>query len=250
MLDATNDLIGDMINAASADVMTFASTLTYEAFLSETHRLSDIGHFPILRSRMEQTGSELLKVVYRGYGASAALQEMHDQAISRRTKLRLEADAAREEQEKRTMELRCRQQRSVQEQQLEEAAARHKLSVAALQKEQERALKDEEHAQALRYAQEKAQLELEDERRRHDEEIRREKELGELKAAQAAAARAEELKMYEGLTKLQVDLTQYLCALAEKKPDQHLKIDTGAGNGAQTAFHLELPSGSRAMRAR
>jgi hypothetical protein len=29
MLDATNDPIGDYINAASADVMTFASVLTY-----------------------------------------------------------------------------------------------------------------------------------------------------------------------------------------------------------------------------
>ena len=79
---------------------------------------------------------------------------MHDEAISRRTKLRLEADAAREQEEKRSMELRCRQGRSVQEQELEAAAARHKLSVQSLQKEQERRLHDEEHAQGLRYARE------------------------------------------------------------------------------------------------
>merc|ERR1719274_87183 len=131
-------MIGDFINAASADVMTFASRLTYETFLQETAELSNVETFPILTSRMEQTGNVLKKVVYRGYGAATALQEMHDQAIARRTKLRLEADAAREEQEKRAMELRCRQERSVQEQELEGAAAKHKLEVLAMQQEQER----------------------------------------------------------------------------------------------------------------
>merc|ERR1719164_335918 len=96
MLDSTNDMIGDFINAAVADVMTFASRLTYETFLTETAELSKTANFPILSSRMQQTGTALLKVVYRGYGASAQLQEMHYQAISRRPKLLLEAVAARE----------------------------------------------------------------------------------------------------------------------------------------------------------
>merc|ERR1719359_2327680 len=138
MLDSTNDMIGDFVNAASADVMTFASRLSYEQFLSETVELSRVANFPILSARMEQTGVRLLKVVYRGYSAAPALQLMHDEAISRRTKLRLEADSAREEQEKRSMELRCRRDRSAQEQELEAAAAKHKLEVLSLQKGQER----------------------------------------------------------------------------------------------------------------
>merc|ERR1719488_402380 len=165
-------MIGDFVNAASADVMTFASRLSYEAFLQHTNQLSDAAQYPILASRMEQTGNALLKVVYRGYSASAQLQEMHDAAISRRTKLRLEADAARDEQEKRAMELRCRQERSVQERQLEEEAARHKLSVQAMQREQERQLQDDEHQRQLRYAQETAQMELAAERARHEELMR------------------------------------------------------------------------------
>merc|ERR550514_436340 len=128
MLDSTNDMIGDFVNAASADVMTFASRLTYETFLQETAELSRAENFPILQGRMAQTGNALLKVVYRGYGASSQLQEMHDAAISRRTKLRLEADAAREEQEKRAMELRCRRDRSTQEQELEAASTKHKCA--------------------------------------------------------------------------------------------------------------------------
>merc|ERR1719399_2144934 len=147
--------------------MTFASRLTYETFLQETAELSKTSTFPILSSRMQQTGNALLKVVYRGYGANAQLQEMHDQAISRRTKLRLEADAAREEQEKRAMELRCRRDRSVQEQELEAAAAKHKLEVQSLNKTQERKMQDEEHAQQLRYTKETLQIELQTERQKH-----------------------------------------------------------------------------------
>merc|ERR1719473_256961 len=180
MLDSTNDMIGDMINAASADVMTFASRLTYETFLQETTELSRVATFPILQSRMQQTGNALLKVVYRGYGASDSLQQMHDEAISRRTRLRLEADAAKEEQEKRAMELRARQSRSAQEQELEKAQHAHKLQVQALQAEQQRKLADEEHAQKLRYAQEKAEM--------------------------------------EGMKAMGVDLTSYLVALATTKP--------------------------------
>lgn len=238
MLDSTNDMIGDFVSSATADVMTFASQLTYEHFLQQTHKLSEVANFPILASRMEQTGNKLLKVVYRGYAASSQLQEMHDQAISRRTKLRLEADAAREEQEKRSMELRCRQERSQQEHALEENTAKHKLSVAALQKEQERQLADEDHAQAMRYAQEEAQIQIERERAHHDEELRRQKEAMELELSRVNQTIHAEQAKYAALKDMGVDLTQYLCALAGAKPDQHLKIDTGA---VPPSVHVEIP---------
>merc|ERR1719152_38948 len=239
MLDSTNDMIGDFVNATSADVMTFASQLTYESFLQQTNQLSEVGKFPILASRMEQTGNVLLKVVYRGYNASSQLQEMHDQAISRRTKLRLEADAAREEQEKRAMELRCRRDRSVQEQELEAAAAKHKLEVQALTKSQERAIQDEAHAQTLRYEQEKMGVELHAERQRHEAELLRQRELTDVAATRLAAEAEAELKRYEGLKAMGVDLTSYLVALAQQQPDQHIKLDAG-GAGVPTV-HLEVP---------
>jgi len=238
MIDSTNDMIGDFINAASADVMTFASQLTYEAFLQQTNRLSDVGCYPILAQRMEQTGNELLKVVYRGYSASSQLQEMHDQAISRRTKLRLEADAAREEQDKQAMQLRCRQERSAQEQELQEAETRHKLNLQRMAREQERFLEEENHKRQLRFAQEQAEMELAAERARHDELTRRENEATELQTRRQAAMIAEDHKKFVGLSDLGVDLTAYLCAQAQIRPDQHLKIDTGA----TPHLHLELPS--------
>jgi len=237
MLDSTNDMIGDFVNAASADVMTFASRLTYEQFLQETVELSRVANFPILSARMQQTGVNLLKVVYRGYSAADALQRMHDEAISRRTKLRLEADAARDEQEKRTMELRCRRERSVQEQELESTGAKHKISVQSLQREQDRKQKDEEQAQQLRYAQENSQMELQMEIERHNELLRREKEINALKIQQLTAERESETKKYEALQAMGVDLTAYLCALNTTRPDQHLRID---GASAPTV-HIDLP---------
>jgi len=244
MLDSTNDMIGDFINAASADVMTFASRLTYESFLQQTNQLSDVGCYPILTQRMAQTGNALLKVVYRGYSASSQLQEMHDQAISRRTKLRLEADAAREEQEKQAMQLRCRQERSVQEQQLQEAEARHKLHLQRLARDQEYALEDEAHARQLRHAQEVAEVELSSERARHEELARREEEAAELRGRLHAMQIAEEQKKYEGLAALGVDLTKFLVAQSQAQPHQHLKIDTGA----TPHLHLEVPSRSTAAQ--
>ena len=91
---------------------------------------------------MEQNGTELHKVVYRGLAATAQLQEMHNDAIIKRTKLRLQTDTAKEEQEKMDLELRCRQERSERERQIEEAKTRHSMELLALRKEQERKEQD------------------------------------------------------------------------------------------------------------
>merc|ERR1712094_27637 len=118
MLDSTNDPIGDFINTASADVMTFGAGNTYESFLQKTSCLSELAAFPILKSRMEQTGFRLIKVVYRGYNTNDQLQKMHNAAIAERTKLRLEMDTAKEQEARLEMELRSRQERARNEQAL------------------------------------------------------------------------------------------------------------------------------------
>jgi len=218
MLDATNDLIGDMCNATSADVITFAAGLSYELLLQQSSQLSLTDSYPILRARMEQVGCKLLKVVYRGYSASAQLQDMHDEAVTRRTRMRLEADQAREEQDKRAMELRCRQERSKQELELKEAEERHKLALAALKSQQEREASEAEHATQLKCESQRKQAELEHLRAEHEEHAR---------AAREHAA-VEEVR-FAALQKMGVDLTAYLTALASSKPDTHVRIDGGAG---------------------
>ena len=54
MLDTSNDPIGEIVNAASADVMTFGAANTYEGLLAKTSSLSELGTFPLLAARMAQ----------------------------------------------------------------------------------------------------------------------------------------------------------------------------------------------------
>merc|ERR1719487_1648325 len=110
--------------------------------MRNTAQLSDLSAFPILAGRMRQTGFSLLKIVYRGYSASDKLQSMHDEAIAKRTKLKLEADTRSMEQAQQSMELQCKQERSRQEMDLEAAERRHKNEMLDLEAEQARAARD------------------------------------------------------------------------------------------------------------
>jgi len=223
MLDATNDPIGDFINATSADVMTFGAANTYESLLLHTTQLSDLSTFPILSSRMQQTGFELLKCVYRGYSASEALQSMHDQAIAKRTKLKLEADTRAMEHQQAAADLQCKQQRSAAEMMLEASERKHRNELLDLTSAQERAARDADHAQTIRHESEKVKAALEAERARNDEALR----------------------FHETLKGLGVELTQYLCVKEQRQPDHHIKLDGGVA-GAGANLHFDVGSaGSR-----
>jgi len=241
MLDNTNDLLGDFINAVAADVMTFSSKQTYELLLSDTSKLSHLDTYPILSQRMTQTGTKLLKVVYRGYSTSHQLQDMHDAAIMKRTKLRLEADAALGEQEKRAMELRGKQERAEQERLLEEQANQHRLALEGAQQQRQRAGRDEEHSQKLRHMQEEQEMVLTHEKAAHDEELRRLAEQHRIEAVAAKAHAEAQTARYAALKDMGVDLTAYLCAMAVAQPDQHLKIDSSVTPNV----HVELPNKRR-----
>jgi len=185
-----------------------------------------------------QTGTALLKVVYRGYSTSAQLQQMHEEAIVRRTKLRLESDAAKEEQETRTMELQCREQRSAKERELEEKATRHKLAMSALSKEQERKQSDEAHSLQLRHEADKAAALLAQDRDRHAEELRHSADRAAEEMKQLRERLDVEMGRNNAIAKLEVDMTKYLTAFAEPRPDQHVRIDTESSPN----LHLSLPT--------
>ena len=226
MLDSTNDPIGDFINAVSADMITFGASHTYESFQAATARLSELAAFPILADRMRQVGFDALKIVYRGFTASATLQDMHDQAIAKRTRLKLDADTHSMEQAQTTKELQCKLERSRAEMDLEDSGRRHKNSMLDLEAEQARNARDADHAQALRHEAERERASLDALRARNEEALR----------------------FNETLSKLGVDLTAYLTVVGAKDPDHHIKIDgvgigaNGAGTAASPAFHFEVPS--------
>jgi len=92
MLEATHDPIGDFINAATSDVVDFTGRFTFTAFKRQTHQLNELETYKQLVVRAEKSGYRINKVVYRGYGAPRALQQMHDQAIESRTRLQLEKE--------------------------------------------------------------------------------------------------------------------------------------------------------------
>jgi len=214
MLDATNDPIGDFINAAGADVMTFGANNTYESLLQRSAQLTELDTFPILKSRMQQTGFRLLKVVYRGYSTSGQLQAMHDEAIAKRTKLKLQSDTRQMEQAQQSMELQCRQERSQQEMSVSEAEVRHEMQLLALKAETDLKKKDAMHAQEMRHAEERGKMEQAALRARNDEELRRSAEL----------------------KKMGVDLTQYMCVSAQAKPDAHVRVES---SGPAPALHFD-----------
>jgi len=215
MLDSSNDPIGDLINAVSADVMGFGAANTYESLLEKTEMLQHLETFPTVRTRMAAIGYSLHNVVYRGFSTSKKLQQMHDEAVAKRTELRLSSETARVEQAEAAMLLRSREERSQGEQELAAASAKHEIELARLKAEQQREERDADHTQALRHEQEKADAALAIRKQEHDEELRR------------AAA----------LKQLDVDLTKLLCVTADHAPGTHLRIDSAT----PTAVHLAAP---------
>ena len=100
------------INAICADVIAFASVRKYETFLENANQLNQLDAYPQLLARSETVGYRINKVVFRGYQASEKLQLMNDNAIERRTKLRLEDESERQLQLLEDMKLEKRFDRS------------------------------------------------------------------------------------------------------------------------------------------
>jgi len=223
MLDASNDPIGDFINAVSADVIVFGAANTYESLLQQTAELSCRESFPILCSRMDETGYSLLKVVFRGYSTSSDLQGMHDEAIAKRTRLRLQSDTVEVEQAQQATQLKCKQERSKAEQELDEASTRHHATLAAVKADQARASRAADNEQELRFLEERGELELRQQKKRNDEDLRR----------------------FAQLKELGVNLTEYMCVAEGAMPDHHVRIDSGGPAAGAAQLHLELPRGSK-----
>jgi len=117
---------------------------------------------------------------------------MHDDAIAKRTKLRLTSDTIEVEQAQQAIQLRCKQERSEQEQQLGEAAKRHAMSLQELD---------------------------------HKQKIRQQREVHEAALSQQRLDNDEELRRLAALKELSVDLTKLLVAENEARPDRHVRID-------------------------
>lgn len=213
MLNQTTDPISDFINAVQADVIAFASQLTYEEFMDGSGKLNSLEQYPQLRERSKKIGYEVTKVVFRGYHAGDKLQRLHDHAIEKRTHLKVKMEAEQQKQDLTDSTLLNEQQRSVLQQSLQ--------------------LDQEKHKHTLEKEQLQHQLRLDEKQQEEQLDRERSKRLAELEAQKKL--QDEELAHLAELKRLGVDLTKYL-ETQNPKPDQVLRIIT-QGGGSNVHIH-------------
>lgn len=211
MLDQTHDPIADFINALSADIIDFAADRLFEQFKEATGLLNELGQYENLTMRAERIGYRINKVVYRGYVASDKLQLMHDEAIERRTALKLEGETERQAQELADLKLTREAERDAQRQTMVRSQTEHEESLANLKHEGELHRREAEHRQQAEHQREDQCIEVE-------------------KLRASNETRLVFLRQMQGL---QVDLTRYLVAQYQH-PDRLIRVD---GGGPQVHLH-------------
>lgn len=212
MLDATHDPIGDFVNAATSDVVAFTAQHDFEQFKRNTGRLNELETYPQLVGRAAQCGYRINKVVYRGYGAAEALQQMHDQAIQARTRLQLDRATEQQAQDLENYKLDAQLARAGKRRSEQAVEVEHDLALARKRQEEEARRREAEQTAQRESRRLEAERQL-DLRRRQD------------------AAQREHL---EALKQLGVDLTAYL---TQARADQVIEF-RGAG---RPHVHLDKP---------
>lgn len=160
MLETTHDPIGDFVNAATSDIVEFVGKHDFDAFKRSTEKLNDLEAYKTLVTRAEQCGYRINKVVYRGYGATKSLQQMHDQAIEARTRLQLEK--ATEEQAQELEDFKLDRQLARSAKQRGESEKEVELEIDTQRKRHEAQLQSEEARRTLRREQAKLDAEQEE----------------------------------------------------------------------------------------
>lgn len=206
MLDQTHDPVADFINALSADIIDFAAERSFEEFKEATGSLNELAQYENLVGRSERIGYRINKVVYRGYVASEKLQLMHDDAIERRTALKLEAETERQAQELADLKLEREAERDAQRQAMARKQTEHEESLVQVKHDGELERRESEHRQHV-------------EHQRADQAVATEQIRDENEARLAF------LQQMQGL---QVDLTRYLVAQYQH-PDRLIRVDGGPG---------------------
>jgi hypothetical protein len=210
MLDTTHDPIGDFINAATSDVVDFTGKHDFEQFKRNTHRLNELETYQQLTGRAGQCGYRINKVVFRGYGAAAALQQMHDQAIQARTRLQLDRATEQQAQDLEDYKLGSQLARAGKRRTEQTAEVEQELELARRRQEADLRRQEAQHA----FLREKARLEA------------------ELHAAIRQRQESQQREHLAALREMGVDLTAYL---TQARADRVIEL-RGA---AATHVHLD-----------
>ena len=214
MLETTHDPIGDFINAATSDVIEFMSRHDFESFKRNTEKLNDMETYKQLSSRAKQCGYHMDKVVYRGYGAPARLQKMHDEAIESRTRLGLERATEQQAQELEDFKLERKLARDEKLRVEQRDTTEHEIQMVGQRREAEL-----DH--------QRKQREFAREQAAHDAAKRREEAI-----AQQEAQRAH----LEALRELGVDLT---ALLTHSRADKIIELRGSNENAVAPHLHID-----------
>ncbi|MCA9261874.1 MAG: hypothetical protein KDA61_21800, partial [Planctomycetales bacterium] len=179
---------------------------SFEQFKEATGELNELMRYENLVGRADRIGYRINKVVYRGYVASEKLQLMHDDAIERRTSLKLEAETERQAQDLADLKLEREAERDAQRQAMARKQTEHEESLVRLKHEGKLERRGTQHRQLVEHQREDQSVAI--------EQIRAENE-----------ARLALLQQMQGL---QVDLTRYLVAQYQH-PDRLIRVDGGVG---------------------
>ncbi|KAH3744017.1 hypothetical protein Pelo_14577 [Pelomyxa schiedti] len=135
MLDKTHDPVADFMNSLTADILPFAASLTYEAFLEKTDMLNNLECYHQLTSRASLIGFRITKVAYKGH-RSGNLQQIQNEALQARTQLRIEAETEVQSQQMADMKLAKENERQKQKQALQKSDYEHNTLLSRIQHEE------------------------------------------------------------------------------------------------------------------
>eukprot|EP00731_Ephydatia_muelleri_P029544 Em0021g67a len=115
MLNQTTDPIGDFIK--------------YEEFVESSSKLNQLECYKQLVERSKKVGYEVTKVINRGYHTTDRLQGLQDQAVEKRSKLKVAMDAEQQQQDLTDYKLHNEQQQNAIKQALELDSAKHQYQL-------------------------------------------------------------------------------------------------------------------------
>lgn len=225
MLNTTHDPVADFINSSTADIIAFAAKLSYEQFLEQTDKLNQSGTYSQLFSRAERIGYTMTKVVYRGYHASDQLQTMHNNAIQARTKLRLDSETEQQSQELADMKIKRELERNRAKQQIAREETEHQATLDKSKQLTSLEMSKKSHEQKLTQINEEKESELRLQASLASVEIDKARKLKELELEVAKKADEQKLRYLSQLREMGVDLTSYLVSQYQH-PDRILRVES------------------------
>lgn len=129
MLDNSNDVIADLINGATSDIVHFVGNNTFESFKNKTELLNNLAIYSNLKDRADKIGYHVTQVAFRGFICSDSLEQLQNNAIAQRTKFLLDKENELQNQELANIKLDQEIKRSKTKFELERAEMDNKLNM-------------------------------------------------------------------------------------------------------------------------